>query len=62
VAGLPYHSSPSGTSQVTRLAAPIIAQRPMVTPPRIVELAPIEAPRITRVRSGRGDEKCLERG
>src|SRR4051794_3652196 len=44
VAGLPTTFALAGTSAVTTLPAPIIAPRPMVTPGRIVALAPIDAP------------------
>src|SRR5690606_30816879 len=43
-AGLPKTRTWSGTSRVTTLPAPTIAQRPIVTPATIVLFAPIEAP------------------
>lgn len=50
-AGLPYQTSYGGTSFVTTDPAPIKAPCPMVTPGKIVTLAPIEAPFLTRVSS-----------
>src|ERR1700722_4409553 len=40
----------AGTSRVTTAPAPIIASEPIVRPGRIVAFAPIEAPRLTKVR------------
>src|SRR5262245_61361934 len=46
-AGLPATTAKSGTSRVTRAAAPTIAPTPIVTSGRIVALLPIEARRQT---------------
>src|SRR5271157_1413362 len=48
-AGFPATTVLSGTSFVTTLPAPTMAFSPMVTPQRIVELVPIEAPFLTTV-------------
>ena|SRR6056297_1110181 len=48
-AGLPYTSACAGTSLVTTAPAPINACCPIVMPQTIVALAPMLAPRPTRV-------------
>ena len=43
-AGLPTTTAWAGTLRVTTAPAPTMAPRPMVSPGRIVALAPIDAP------------------
>ena len=49
LAGFPATVACGGTSRVTTLPAPTVANSPMVIPPRRVTLEPMEAPRLTRV-------------
>lgn len=49
LAGFPATVACGGTSRVTTLPAPTVANSPMVIPPRRVTLEPMEAPCLTRV-------------
>ena len=60
LAGLPIQSVLSGTFLVTTLPAPIIAFSPIIIPPNIVELAPIDAFFFTIVFNKPKD--CFARG
>ena len=52
-AGLPVTMAKGGTSVVTTLPAPIMACRPILSPGRMVQLAPSEAPASTTVSGKR---------
>lgn len=60
-AGLPTTIACAGTSRTTTAPAPIMARRPMLTPGRITELAPMEAPGPTTVWAN-DSGYCFERG
>src|SRR5436309_16133963 len=53
LAGTPTTVAPSGTSSVTTDPAPTIARAPIVTPGRITQWTPTNAPRPTRVSTTR---------
>src|ERR1019366_231921 len=52
-AGFPATIAIGGTSLVTTAPAPTMSFSPMVSPGRMVALAPMDAPRLTRVRAKR---------
>src|SRR5215470_9238004 len=58
-AGLPATIAAAGTDRVTTAPAPTIASRPIVTPARIVALAPIDALRQTSVFANDGGGRLL---